>query len=82
MYEKEKSEITNWIEMAATAPQLSPECPDTPTVNNNLDNTNNNNNNVVLLNVFTIRKKSHRVFYNAGILVWERNESKKGNEKL
>lgn len=32
----------------------------------------------VLLNTFCVRKKRHRVFYNAGIVVWERFESKKG----
>lgn len=69
--------------MATTAPQLSPESPDTAIENTNSNNTNNDNNNnkIVLLNVFTIRKKSYRVFYNAGILVWERNETKKGKVK-
>ena len=38
-----------------------------------------NEENVILLNTFTIRKKRFRVFYNAGKLVWERYQSKKGN---
>lgn len=33
----------------------------------------------VLLNAFVIAKKRYRVFYNAGILVWEDESSKKGN---
>lgn len=32
----------------------------------------------VLLNIFTSRKKRYRVFYNAGIVVWERFKSEKG----
>lgn len=32
----------------------------------------------VLLNTFCVRKKRHRVFYNAGVVVWERFESNKG----
>lgn len=43
---------------------------------NNVDNTNDT---TVLLNTFLIRKKQFRVFYNAGILMWERYQSKKGN---
>lgn len=36
----------------------------------------------ILLNIFLIRKKRYRVFYNAGKLVWERYQSKKGKNKL
>lgn len=36
----------------------------------------------VLLNIFLIRKKRYRVFYNAGKLVWERYQSKKGKNIL
>lgn len=32
----------------------------------------------VLLNTFISRKKRYRVFYNAGIIVWERFKSEKG----
>lgn len=35
----------------------------------------------VLLNIFLIRKKRYRAFYNAGKLVWERYQSKKGKKK-
>lgn len=31
---------------------------------------------VVLLNTFQINKKRHRVFYNNGSIVWEREKSK------
>lgn len=52
---------------------------------NHNDNHKNDDNNdgddenmPVLLNIFFIRKKRFRVFYNAGKLVWERYQSKKG----
>lgn len=32
---------------------------------------------VVLLNVFEIDKKKYRVFYNNGLLIWERENSNK-----
>lgn len=31
----------------------------------------------VLLNTFLIEKKRHRVFYNNGLLIWEKEKSKK-----
>lgn len=34
--------------------------------------------NEVLLNTFVISKKKYRVVYNAGVLVWEAENSKKG----
>lgn len=36
--------------------------------------------NEVLLNTFVISKKKYRVFYNAGVLVWEAENSKKGEK--
>ncbi|XP_058814124.1 ceramide kinase [Topomyia yanbarensis] len=36
----------------------------------------------VLLNTFVITKKKYRVFYNAGVLVWETENSKKGKNTV
>lgn len=50
---------------------------------NNGDATEGNiydENTPILLNIFLIRKKRYRVFYNAGKLVWERYQSKKGKK--
>lgn len=38
--------------------------------------------NEVLLNTFVISKKKYRVFYNAGVLVWEAENSKKGGKRV
>jgi hypothetical protein len=34
--------------------------------------------NFVLLNTFTIDKKRYRVFYNSGLLIWEKEKAKNG----
>lgn len=51
-------------------------------MNNNKNEANRMNDAVdsprILLNTFTARKKRYRVYYNAGIIIWERFNSEKG----
>lgn len=37
---------------------------------------------VVLLNTFLLDKKRYRVFYNNGLLIWEKEKSKKSESSL
>lgn len=47
-----------------------------------MDNNELNPNNIVLLNTFLIDKCRYRVFYNSGILIYEKEKSKKGKHNL
>ncbi|CAO1421308.1 unnamed protein product [Diamesa hyperborea] len=47
-----------------------------------MDNNELNPNNIVLLNTFLIDKCRYRVFYNSGLLIYEKEKSKKGNKTI
>lgn len=61
------------------APQMPNGLSNVPSIGvNGTTNHIDNDKGTVLLNTFTIRKKSYRVFFNAGILLWELNQTGKG----
>lgn len=45
-------------------------------MNNKVNQNNSESRSAVLLNTFQIDKHRHRVFYNNGLLIWEREKAK------